>query len=242
MRNTENRLTAVLLFAGAVLANIAFIGLGSAFNYPEILQQPAEKILREFTAHQGVIVAWFLVLALGAGLMAPIAVLVSRLLQSRLSRWVLWTGVMAAGVQVIGLLRWPLIVPSLAARGDAETFELLHTILGTAVGETLGYLFTGLWTILVVRMVARFLAGPWFSWFGTVSAGLIVLGVFVPIGLPGVDVANFVGYVLWSVWLIVFAVLLWRRSALDEGAAETNSVRRATRLREQSVATPPAAP
>lgn len=223
MRNTERRLTAVLLVAGAVLANIAFAGLGSVFNYPDILGQPAEKILQEFTAHQGVVVAWFLILALSAGLMAPIAVLVSRLLQSHLSRWVLWTGVVAAVVQVIGLLRWPLIVPLLAARGDTETFELLHAVLGTAVGETLGYLFTGLWTILVVRMVAHFLAGPWFSWFGVVSAGLILLGVLVPTGLPGVDAANFVGYVLWSVWLIVFAALLWRRSALDERAAQTSS-------------------
>lgn len=70
--------------------------------------------------------------------MAPIAVLVSRLVQSQLSRWVLWIGIIAAVVQVVGLLRWPLMVPSLAARGDTETFELLHMILGTVVGETLG--------------------------------------------------------------------------------------------------------
>lgn len=69
-------------------------------------------------------------------------------------------------------------------------------------------------------MVGRFLAVPWFSWSGTAAAGLILLGVFVPFGLPGVDVANFVGYVLWSVWLIVFAVLLWRRPALEETAAD----------------------
>lgn len=195
-----------------MLANVAFVGLGAAFDYPDVLQQPPEEVLRAFTAHQGVIVAYFLVLALGAGLMAPIAVLVSRLRRGPLSRGVLWTGVVAAAVQVIGLLRWPLIVPSLAARGDTKTFELLNTILGTAVGETLGYLFTGLWTILVVRMVGTLLAGPWFSWSGLVSAGLILLGVFVPAGLPGVDTANFLGYVLWSVWLIVFAALLWRRS------------------------------
>lgn len=82
--------------------------------------------------------ALFFILALGAGLMAPIAVLVSRLVQSQLSRWVLWIGIIAAVVQVVGLLRWPLMVPSLAARGDTETFELLHMILGTVVGETLG--------------------------------------------------------------------------------------------------------
>lgn len=37
MRSTAYRLTAVLLIAAAVLANIAFVGLGSVFNYPDIL-------------------------------------------------------------------------------------------------------------------------------------------------------------------------------------------------------------
>ena len=42
------------------------------------------------------------------------------------------------------------------------------------------------------------------------SAVLIVAGVLSPLDLPGVDLANFVGYVLWSVWLLAFAVLLLR--------------------------------
>ena len=32
-----------------------------------------------------------------------------------------------------------------------------------------------------------------------------------PLNLPALDIANFVGYVLWSVWLVAFAVLLLRR-------------------------------
>ncbi|VVB52950.1 Uncharacterised protein [uncultured archaeon] len=42
------KLAAALLVLGAVLANIAFIGLGSVFNYPDILQEPAKEILRQF--------------------------------------------------------------------------------------------------------------------------------------------------------------------------------------------------
>ena len=49
------------------------------------------------------------------------------------------------------------------------------------------------------------------------SAGLILLGVLSPLGLPVIDTANFLGYVLWSVWLIAFAVVMLvaerRRSA-----------------------------
>ena len=33
----------------------------------------------------------------------------------------------------------------------------------------------------------------------------------LPLNLPVIDTANFIGYVLWSVWLIVFGILLLRR-------------------------------
>jgi hypothetical protein len=35
--------------------------------------------------------------------------------------------------------------------------------------------------------------------------------VLSPLDLPAIDLANFVGYVLWSAWLVAFAVLLIRR-------------------------------
>jgi hypothetical protein len=48
---------------------------------------------------------------------------------------------------------------------------------------------------------------------GAVSAVLILDGVLSPLNVPVLDTANFVGYVLWSVWLVAFAVLLVRRPA-----------------------------
>ena len=137
--------------------------------------------------------------------------------------WSARIGIAAAAVQVIGLVRWPLVVPSLAdratdagaspeARADAaDTFELLGSILGTGIGETLGYLLTALWTVLVVQAFRDRLAGRWFAALGLTSAALILSGVAIPLDLPGADFANFAGYVLWSTWLIAFAVLLWRR-------------------------------
>ncbi len=110
----------------------------------------------------------------------------------------------------MGLSRWFLFVPGLAARGDTRTFEQLHQILGVIVGETLGYLFTAWWTLLVLQAIGRRIAGAWFTWLGLVAALLILLGVLEPFGLPGAGLANFIGYVLWSVWLIAFGVFLWR--------------------------------
>jgi Domain of unknown function (DUF4386) len=85
-------------------------------------------------------------------------------------------GVLAAVEQFLGLARWPFLVPALArtyhepassqAMRDATvvSFESFHRYLGVAVGECLGYLFTGALTVLVgvamlqsirVRGVAR---------------------------------------------------------------------------------------
>ncbi|MGE0025616.1 MAG: DUF4386 family protein [Thermoleophilia bacterium] len=214
---TSRRTAAALIVLAVVLVNVAFIGLGSVFEYPDVLQEPAAEILSRFKDDEGAIVSLFLALAAGAALLAPIAILVGRIAGNELGRLSIWVGIVAAAVQVIGLMRWPLIVPSLADDGDVDTFDTVHTVMGTIIGETLGYLLTAAWTVLVLHALARRLAGRWFWFLGLASAVLIAVGVFVPLDLPGADMANFVGYILWSVWLLALAVLLWRRPASAAG-------------------------
>lgn len=201
----------MLMVLAVVLANAAFIGLGSVFDYPDILQESAEEILVKFRADEGAIVALFIVLALSAALLAPIAILLGRLAANDHGRLSIGVGIAAAVVQVIGLLRWPLIVPSLADSNDTDAFDTVHTALGTVVGETFGYLLTAAWTVLIISALGKRLAGRWFSSLGYTAAVLIALGVLVPLDVPGTDFANFVGYILWSVWMLVFAALIVRR-------------------------------
>ena len=203
----RRRLAAALIVLAVVLANAAFIGLGSIFNYPDILQEDADEILAEFRADEGAIVALFITLALSAALLAPIAILLGRLAANERGRLSIGVGIAAAIVQVIGLMRWPLIVPSLADSNDTDAFDTVHTLLGTVVGETFGYLLTALWTILIIDALARRLAGRWFSVLGYTAAALIAIGVLVPLDVPGADFANFLGYILWSVWMLAFARL-----------------------------------
>ena len=127
----NRRLTAVLLIAAAVLANVAFTALGSIFNYPDVLDEPARDILARFREDEGAIKLWFTVLALSAGLMAPIAIGVGRLSAQRAMRIAVYVGIAAAVVQVIGLMRWPLLVPGYAADNNVDAFNTAHDILGT---------------------------------------------------------------------------------------------------------------
>jgi hypothetical protein len=200
--------TAALLILAAVLANVGFTALGSIFNYPDVLDEPAGKVLADFRDNQGAISGWFSVLALSAALLAPIAIGVGRLSGSRAMRIAVPVGIAAAAVQVIGLLRWPILVPGYAADGNADAFRTASDILGTALGETLGYLLTATWTVLVIVALGRRYAGRWFQVLGAVSAALVVVGVLSPLDVPVIDTANFLGYVLWSVWLIAFGVVV----------------------------------
>ncbi len=202
------KLTASLLILAAVLANVGFTALGSIFNYPDVLDEPAGKVLAAFRDDQGAVSAWFSVLALSAALLAPIAIGVGRLSSHRAMRVAVRVGIAAAAVQVVGLLRWPILVPGYAADGNADAFRTASDILGTALGETLGYLLTATWTVLVIVALGRRYAGRWFQVLGAGSALLVLAGVLSPLGLPGIDTANFFGYVLWSVWLIAFGVVM----------------------------------
>jgi hypothetical protein len=215
------RRTAVLMIVAAVLANVAFTGLGVVFDYPDVLKQPPDDVLASFRASQTAVVAWFLTLAAGAALLAPVAVGVGRLSRSRPMQWAVPVGIAAAVVQVVGLLRWPLLVPGWAATAAGpdpqaaaearQAFETAGRVLGTLIGETGGYLLTAAWTGLVLAALGAAFGGRLFVVLGAGSAALILIGVLSPLDLPVVDTANFVGYVLWSIWLLAFAAVLLLR-------------------------------
>jgi hypothetical protein len=217
----NRKLTAALLVFAAVLANVGFTALGSIFNYPDVLDEPAGKILASFSAHETAVSGWFIVLAFSAALLAPIAIGVGRISTSRAMRIAVPVGIAAAAVQVIGLLRWPVLVPGYAADGNRDAFTTAHDVLGVALGETLGYLLTGIWTVLVVVALGRRFAGGWFGLLGGASAALVLVGVLGPLDIAGVDAANFIGYILWSVWLIAFAAVIVVRERRSAGAPRT---------------------
>ena len=224
----NRKLTATLLIAAAVLTNAAFTVLGTVFNYPDVLGEPVEDILAAFRANQTTVVAWFAVMALSAALFAPIAIGVGRLSTHRAMRIAVPVGIAAAVVQVIGLARWPVLVPGFAAdaassdptiaAGARDSFLLAHRVLGTVVGETLGYLLTAGWTVLVLVALRRGMP-RWFTALGAISAVLILSGMLSPLHLPVVDTANFIGYIMWSVWLVIFAILILRHHPRSRAAA-----------------------
>ena len=225
-------ITAILLILVPIAFNVAFFELGRAFDYPDILRKEPDEILRRFAAGgSGLILRWEALLV-SALLMLPLAALLAVVLGASPALSVLSVvfGATAAIVQGLGLVRWPFAVPELARRyvaapdgaeGDATrrtvevVFATLHRLLGVGIGEHLGYLFTGLWTLLVCGSILSTSVLP--AWLGIVG---IVIGIGLLIGtlefvganerdgwhLAGTIVP--IAYIAWSVWLIALGVFL----------------------------------
>src|SRR4051794_20338257 len=154
---------AVLLILLPVAFNAAFAALAARFDYPDILRKPTGEVLARFREGGSALVLLWWGFAMTAVLLAPVAVLLAFVLEGAdpaLLALGAVAGVLAALVQFLGLVRWPFLVPYLA-RADADpqasagtrqavdvVFQSFNRYLGVAVGEHLGYLFTGAWSIL----------------------------------------------------------------------------------------------
>jgi ABC-type glycerol-3-phosphate transport system permease component len=131
-------------------------------------------------------------------------------------------------VQVTGLQPWVMLIPGVsrdaldpARRAAAEDrFELLHTVLGKVIGETVGYTLTASFTVLVAYALHRTVLRGWLTWLGYVAAILIATGVVIPVFEPA-SLTNFAGYVLWCLWLLLVAGALVRRTAVPVASAVT---------------------
>ena len=78
------------------------------------------------------------------------------------------------------------------------------------MGENLGYLFTGLWSVLVA--LAMF-GSPlpfrrWLGLLGMASAASILVGTLEPTGFEPAANVVVIGYILWSIWLAFFGIFL----------------------------------
>jgi Domain of unknown function (DUF4386) len=225
-----DRAAGALLVGLPIAFNLFFFLLGRIFDYPGILRSPVGTILSRF--HAGGVrlkLLWYGFM-LTAVLLAPLAVLVGQVLTRdglELVPVATTVGVLAAVVQFLGLARWPFLVPALARtyedpnsspaarEATAVVFDSFHRYLGVAVGECLGYLFTGAWTLLVaIAMLQSSSFDDWLAWPGVAVGAMLVVGSLEFVGrfeehgwrLAATIVP--IAYTAWSLWLLAAGVVL----------------------------------
>lgn len=227
--NIERAAGAFLIFLPLAF-NAFFLLLGRRFDYPNILRRPTEDILNRFQAGGVSLKLLWYGFMLTAVLFAPLAVLLGQVLAGDGGAVVpsaIVVGVLAAVVQFLGLARWPFLVPALAraytdpasnpATREATkvVFDSFHRYLGVGIGECLGYLLTGVWSVLVgVAMLHSSAFDAWLGWPGIIIGLLLVVGSFEFVGRfeeQGWKVAGAivpVSYIAWSLWLIISGLVL----------------------------------
>lgn len=227
---SARRAAGALLVIVPLVFTAGFTGLQMTFDYPDILRQPAGEVLTRF-AHAGwdLHVYWYAMMAAALG-MIPASVATGLALWKRdnlLASLTIAFGTVAGLVQAFGLIRWVILTPALAASyvapGATETqqamsvalFDAANLYLGVGVGEHLGYLFTGVWTLLVSALIfgeRRILGASGVALSFTVMAGMLE-----PFGVPYTADINAIGFSLWALWALVLGVTLLLRP--DRSAA-----------------------
>jgi hypothetical protein len=218
----------ILFVALFVTLNIANSILAANFDFPDILRQPPENALTLYQQNQAVIRPAYYLFSLTGVLMIPISLLLHRILSNKnplLLNVATTFGVITGVVQVLGFIRWVFLAPFLVntyfdsnssqATRDAVLVlqEGFNRYAGVAVGEHLGWLFTGTWLILLGIFVAQNRAKVLKPWMGyaTISLGLMVLiGSAEQFGYepPFVAWSFIIGYGGFFVGLLIFGIYL----------------------------------
>ncbi len=221
---TLENVAGVLLLVAPVWFTVTFTILGRTFDYPDILRRSPDEVLSRFRAGGAqLLMQWWAFMFSGI-VFLPAAVLLSTVVAADALAVMLIAiavAILAAVVQIVGLLRWVYLVPYLArmhaspesspTTREAVTvvFQAFHRFLGVGVGEHLGYLFTGAWTLLVGIMMVLGVAFPgWLGWVGVLIGAGLVLGSAEFLGPneeKGWSLAGKVVpilYVVWSLWLV----------------------------------------
>ena len=216
------------MIAAPLWFNATFALLAKRFDYPDILRRPTEEILERFReGGSSLILLWWAFMLSGL-LMVAAAVLLSQALGfGGVLPVATAVGILAGLVQMLGLLRWVYLVPSLARayvdpqaspaqrEATAAIFRAFHQYLGVGVGEHLGYLLTGVWSILLgIAIALGDTLTVWLGWPGIlIGAGLAVgsaefLGPNEEQGWALAGAAIPILYIAWSIWLLGLGIAL----------------------------------
>jgi Domain of unknown function (DUF4386) len=207
----------LFLIGVPMVFNGAFAGLAARFDYPDVLRHPTREVLAKFREGGTSLQLLWWGFALTAVLLAPLVVLFAAALPDAdptLLSVATTLGVLAAAVQFLGLVRWPLLVPFLAEQEDSEAvdlvFQAFNRYLGVAVGEHLGYLLTGAWTTLAG--IALLTESSVLGVIGTVIGPALMISSLEFVGRSGgwtvAEKLTPPAYVAWSLWLIATGVVL----------------------------------
>jgi hypothetical protein len=224
-------ITGAVLLICPILLQIPYVMLAQSFDYPDILRRPADLILRQYEQGGGQLTLVWLLFAMSILPLLAAIVMLPTVMMSGRHRWLQAAtplGVASAVLQMLGLLRWVVVVPVLAdlymdpasstAQREAAlvAFRVQHQLFGVLMGEYLGQTLLALWTLGVTlaldypRRLARLV-----RWLGVAAAVLFLVGAMESLSsvLPGLAVLGplpGIAFLVWSSWCLLLGwIVIW---------------------------------
>ena len=215
------RVTAVTILFHVLALSIGFNILVAVFEFPDILRMPATYRLTLFAENSNIIIPTYYVLALTGLTQLLLSVLLYRSFAER-NTLVLTTavfGILTGIFQVLGFIRWPIVVPYFVAAMQSglpmETIAFVEGMLnryaGMAIGEHLGFLCQAAWTTLLgSTMIKSKLFDPRLGWAGLIIGLLTFPMSMEPLGgfLTIFGELTWPVMAAWIIWLFFVALSL----------------------------------
>jgi hypothetical protein len=211
------KITGILLIVAVLAFGVAASVLSGAFDWPDILREPAGTVLARFSAGGDSLVWIWFATGWTYALLAVPMLLLARVLGRPSLGLAGAVGATSVLLSLIGFLRWVFVVPPLAASwtaGDGVTrvaieaaWTAQHQFGGALLGEHLGQLLAIGWSVPVSLVALRGAVLPrWIGWSGLVVSGLYLLnqGDVLATALPGFpvwDAAGLIGSSAWGLWV-----------------------------------------
>jgi Domain of unknown function (DUF4386) len=222
--------TAFVLIAEIVTVTVPVAILGSKFNFPDILRQPAANAFVLFRQNQAFILVGYYVFLISALLFIPLSYLLRDIFKESVaqsaSQVLVGCGIATTLFQALGFVRWIFTMPYLTESyfGNPENqaavtivYETLNRYAGMSIGEHLGFLAMGSWTICLGIIILKHV-----KCYNPIGLSGICIGLLLIISVAehfgGAQALlfgkiNFIANTLWTVWVLVIALMIlrWRK-------------------------------
>ena len=204
-----------------------FFILVITFDFPDILREPALERLTHFARGFSTIVPTYYMLALTGLTQAVLTALIWLCAPKRDEPMLVLAGlfgILCGAFQIMGFIRWPIVIPYLADAmaaapdADARTVislieEVMNRYAGMAIGEHLGFIGMALWTFFLgIAVVKQPFIDRRLGWTA-IGLGLVSLTMAAePLGGPFTPLGALTGgiFALWTTWLMLISVNLIR--------------------------------
>ncbi|MFW6676603.1 DUF4386 family protein [Lacrimispora sp. AGF001] len=189
----------IFIIIVAIGFTLSQIGITKFFNYPEILRQPAQNVLRAYYDKKGKIKPCWVIFSLSSLMLTAISGIFYRLLNTNNTPYLIigtFFGTAASIFYVIGLMRWVFLADTISSKymtvnaSEKEKdnliiiFEAFHVYCGNSIGETMGFLCMGLWIIMVGFAITATTILPW-------EIGLLYIACGFGIGIAPMEWTGF---------------------------------------------------